>query len=218
MGIGKVAGTLGVGLLAGLVGTAAITASQAIEMKIRHRKPSDTPAKAAEKVLGIAPKTEEDEKRFAQLVHWGYGTAWGVFRPVVAGAGITGLAGVLAHFAAIQGAAMVVLPGLKVAPPVKEWGATEIGIEAFHHLVYATAAGLTYDAASRWLLTEALPHEATEEARFPLGAIAAALGAVALRSGNRKPHTPPLRVTMWQQLPAAFRERVGELERRLEGV
>jgi hypothetical protein len=87
-------------------------------------------------------------------------------------------------------------------------------------MVYATAAGLTYEALTHWLFTEALPAEAADEARgkVPVGAIAAALAAVALRGGTGKPRLPGLRITMWQQLPEAFRERVGDIERRMEGV
>jgi hypothetical protein len=220
MGIGKVAGTLGIGLVAGFVGTVAITASQMVEMRIRHRKPSDSPAKAVEKVFHLEPESEEAEKQLATVAHFGYGTAWGVFPAVMAGFGVRGVPSVIAHFAAIQGTAMVMLPGLKVAPPVKEWGAEEIAVEAVHHLVYAAAAGVTYEALTRWLFTEALPVEAAEEARgrVPVGAIAAALAAVALRGGTAKPHQPTFRVTMWQKLPEAFRERVGNLERRMEGV
>lgn len=41
------------------------------------------------------------------------------------------------------------LPALEVVPPVKEWGAQELGIDAFHHLVYATAVTLAYGFLDR---------------------------------------------------------------------
>jgi hypothetical protein len=44
---------IGKGLVAGLAGTAAMTASSTLEMKLRKRKGSAAPAKAAEKALGI---------------------------------------------------------------------------------------------------------------------------------------------------------------------
>jgi hypothetical protein len=40
----------------------------------------------------------------------------------------------------------VTLPALDVAPPSIFWGATEIAIDAFHHLVYALATGFAYEA------------------------------------------------------------------------
>lgn len=141
---GALACHLGIGLAAGLVGTLAITASQMIEMRLRKRKPSPTPAKAVEKVLGIEPAGPEAEKRLSTLTHFGYGTAWGAFRGLLDSAGVHDPAATALHFAAVEGTAMVMLPALQVAPPVKEWGAQEIAVESLHHLVYVTAVGVTY--------------------------------------------------------------------------
>ena len=40
------------------------------------------------------------------------------------------------------------LPALEVAPPVTMWGREEVAIDGFHHLVYATATGITYGLLS----------------------------------------------------------------------
>lgn len=136
---------IGKGLFAGFAGTLAITTSQTIEMKIRGRAPSDSPAEAAGKVLGVQPSGEEEKKRFSQIVHFGYGTAWGAVRGILAAAGVPPPLATALHFAAIFGTAMVMLPALKVAPPVSEWGAESIAIDSLHHLVYALATGAAYD-------------------------------------------------------------------------
>lgn len=136
---------IGKGLFAGFAGTLAITTSQTIEMKIRGRAPSDSPAEAAGKVLGVQPSGEEEKKRFSQIVHFGYGTAWGAVRGILAAAGVPPPIATALHFAAIFGTAMVMLPALKVAPPVSEWGAESIAIDSLHHLVYALATGAAYD-------------------------------------------------------------------------
>lgn len=47
---GEIALTLGKGIIAGLAGTAAISISQMIEMKISGREPNDAPAEAVNKV------------------------------------------------------------------------------------------------------------------------------------------------------------------------
>jgi len=36
------------------------------------------------------------------------------------------------------------LPALGVAPPLTEWGAEEVAVDALHHLVYAGATGIAY--------------------------------------------------------------------------
>lgn len=143
---GKVAYALGKGIIAGLAGTAAITASQMIEMKITERKPSDTPAKAVNKVLDVKATDEQHKEEFVQEVHWTYGTVWGIARSVFDLVGLKGIPGTAAHYAAIWGTEMIMLPSIDVAEPVTKWGAAAIAKDGLHHLVYAVAAGLVYDA------------------------------------------------------------------------
>jgi hypothetical protein len=56
-------------LVAGLVGTAAMTLSSTLEMKLRRGEPSRAPARVAAQLLGVEPKGETAEARFATLVH-----------------------------------------------------------------------------------------------------------------------------------------------------
>jgi len=144
MNAGRAASALGKGLVAGFVGTAAMTASSSIEARLRGRKPSSAPARAASKVLGISPVGEDEKNRFSTLVHWAYGTAWGVPRGLLAEAGLPWPAATGAHMGALWGTEAVMLPALKVSPPVTEWSKEEIAIDVWHHVVYSVAAGLTY--------------------------------------------------------------------------
>jgi hypothetical protein len=139
---------IGRGLLSGLVGTAAMTISSTVEMKLRGRPASKAPVNAAKRVLGFEPRDEEAEQRLSTLVHWGYGTAWGLARAVVGSAGVRGpFTAPALHFAAVWGAALVVLPALQVAPPVARWAPAEIAIDVWHHAVYVCAADAAYRAA-----------------------------------------------------------------------
>jgi hypothetical protein len=147
--LGDVAAAVGKGLFAGAAGTAAMTVSSTLEMKLRGRPASSTPALAAQKVLGVQPVDEEAEARFSNLVHWGYGTAWGGVRGLIAAAGLTEPAATVAHLAAVWGSEQVMLPALDVVPPLTEWGAQEVAIDAFHHLVYAAATGAAYSLLDR---------------------------------------------------------------------
>jgi hypothetical protein len=88
--LGDVAAAFGKGVFAGAAGTVAMTVSSTIEMKLRGRPASSAPARAAAKVLGVEPVDEEAEARFSNLVHWGYGTAWGGPRGLLAAAGLSG--------------------------------------------------------------------------------------------------------------------------------
>lgn len=142
----RLASSIGKGLFAGAAGTAAMTISSTFEMKVRGRKPSDAPAQAAAKVLGVSPVGENEKKRFSNLVHWGYGTGWGAVRGVIGAAGLRGLPAGALFFAAIWGNELVMLPTLGVAPPATKWGAKELAVDAGHHVVYAAIASVMYEA------------------------------------------------------------------------
>jgi hypothetical protein len=144
MKLADLAAHVGKGLFAGVVGTAAMTVSSTLEMKIRDRPASNAPAEAAAKVLGVEPKGEEERARFSNLVHWGYGTAWGVARGLADAAGLEGTRATAAHFGAVWGSEQIMLPALGVAPPFWRWGTKEVAIDALHHLVYAGATSLAY--------------------------------------------------------------------------
>ena len=149
MKLGDVAAAVGKGLFAGVAGTAAMTASSTLEAKLRGRGASSTPAQAAQKVLGVEPIDEGSEARFSNLVRWEYGTVWGGARRLLAAAGLSGPTATAAHLGAVWGSEQVMLPTLGVTPPLTEWGAKEVAIDALHHLVYAGATGVAYSLLDR---------------------------------------------------------------------
>jgi hypothetical protein len=141
------AAKIGRGLVAGAIGTAAMTVSSTIEQKLRERGSSTAPADAAMKVLGIDGFCDDSAKsRFSNLVHWGYGTGWGVPRALLDAAGLDSAAATAAHGGALWGSEQVMLPALGVAPPLWEWGAAEVAIDALHHVVYTAATSVAYEA------------------------------------------------------------------------
>jgi hypothetical protein len=148
--LNTLATTVGKGLVAGFVGTAAMTVSSSVEARLRHRAASSAPARATAKLLGI---TEfEDgiaEARFNDLSHWGYGTSWGIVRGLLAAVGLSPTVATAAHGAAVWGSAQAMLPALEIAPPFVFWGKKEVAIDLLHHAVYATATGLAYSLVDR---------------------------------------------------------------------
>ena len=165
---------LGQGLVAGLAGTIAITASQMIEMQITGRSSSSAPMKVGGKVLGAEPRqqaelekkkqgesnapqstdelqeeVEGNQQKFSQFMHFGYGTAWGVARSGLDKVGVRGWPASLVHFAALWGTAQVMLPANDAAPPITQWPPRQIVTDVLHHAVYALAAGAVYDAMKR---------------------------------------------------------------------
>src|SRR5436190_13266256 len=146
-----VATEVGKGLVAGFVGTVALTIATTIEMKLRKRPPSTAPADAAGKVLGVRPKDEKGKQRLASVVHYAYGSGWGLARAVLRAAFRAGgrrrrpsIIEPLAYFGAVWGAALIILPALRISKPFWRWGAKEVAIDAFHHGVYVAAADGAY--------------------------------------------------------------------------
>ena len=147
--LSRLSTAIGDGLVAGFLGTAAMTVSSTIEARLRHRVASSAPARATAKALGIADFEDDLARaRFNDLSHWGYGTGWGVVRGLLGASGLPASKATAAHGAAIWGSAAVTLPALDVAPPFVFWGKEEVAIDLFHHAVYALATGVAYDALS----------------------------------------------------------------------
>jgi hypothetical protein len=140
---------IGKGLVAGAIGTAAMTVSSALEAKLRRREGSDAPAEAAGKVLGVQPRDPEGRARFSNAVHWAYGTGWGAVRGLLGALGQRGAPAAAEHFALVWGSAQVMLPSLEVAPPPWRWGPEELAIDGLHHAIYAGATGLAYELIDR---------------------------------------------------------------------
>jgi hypothetical protein len=146
-GLGGLAAKIGRGLAAGVVGTAAMTVSSTLEQKLRGREASTAPADAAMKVLGIESFCDDGAKgRFSNAVHWAYGTSWGVPRALLDAAGVGPVAATAAHGGLLWSSEQVMLPALGVAPPLWEWGVAEVAIDSVHHVVYALATSVAYEA------------------------------------------------------------------------
>ncbi len=149
MWLRDVADAIGRGLLAGVAGTAAMTVSSTLEAKLQGRGSSSAPADAAGKVLGVQARNPDGEARFATAVHWGYGTGWGAVRGLIGLTGMRGPAAMVSHFGAVWGSELAMLPALDVAPPLWKQPLSGIGVDAFHHLVYAAATSAAYTILDR---------------------------------------------------------------------
>jgi len=147
--VGDFGAALGKGLIAGLVGTAAITLSQTLERKMTGQPTNFAPGDAASKALDIEASKMEARKKFSDEVNWVYGTSWGSARGILSLFGLKGLPATAIHFAAIFYTALTIEPDFEVAPPINEWSRKSIALFALHHVIYAASAGLVYDAIDK---------------------------------------------------------------------
>jgi hypothetical protein len=67
-------------------------------------------------------------------------------RGVIGVAGLSGVRAATVFFAMVWGSELVTLPRLGVGvPPVWRWDPAEIGVDALHHLVYASVTSVVCD-------------------------------------------------------------------------
>lgn len=122
-----------------------MTVASTVEAKASSRGSSTAPAAAASKVAGVQPRDLRGIRRFNTLAHWGYGTAWGLFRGALGTVGLHGPVASLLHFAAVLGTEQAILPALGVSAPTPRYGAKATVLDSLHHAVYVAASGVTYD-------------------------------------------------------------------------
>lgn len=149
MRLGSIAASAGKGLAAGLAGTIVMTVSSTLEARLRKRGSSPTPGRALERVLHVVPEGPEAEQRLSQIGHYGYGTAWGAARGLIAALGIPRALAPVTHWAAVWGAGQAMMPRLGLSPPTWKLGAREAAVDAFHHVVYVVATDVAYAALDR---------------------------------------------------------------------
>jgi hypothetical protein len=143
--LSEISGDFGRGLFSGLAGTIAISFSQWIEMKITHRPPSNSPVEAAGEVLGFIPKDEKHKKSLNGLVHYTYGSLWGVVKGIFTDMGVNKNVATFIQFISLWGTELVMLPSLNKSTPVYKWSSKEIWKDVLHHTVYSIASGFVYD-------------------------------------------------------------------------
>jgi hypothetical protein len=145
--------TLTRGLLAGAAGTAAMTAAQTAYLKARGEEPSTTPAEVGRRIVEGVLQRDVPEERMGALnnvMHWLYGTGWGVlFGLSRARRGAAPLADGARFAGIVWGASLVELPAMGLAPPVWEYPRDQLASDVGFHLVYGVGVATAYAVLDR---------------------------------------------------------------------
>jgi hypothetical protein len=141
----RVAGAIGARLIAGAVGTAAMTAPSALEARLRKRESSPTRPRPPARFSACSRATRR-APRASRTSSTGRTARPGAARGLIDLAGLRGLPATEVHFAAVWGWSLVMLPALGVAPPVWRQPPADVPIDAGHHLVYAGATSAAVSA------------------------------------------------------------------------
>ncbi|HVV59431.1 MAG TPA: DUF1440 domain-containing protein [Gaiellaceae bacterium] len=156
-----IAAGMGRGVLAGVAGTAVMTAYQLAVAKARG-KPLSTPvprtwaeapapaqvAKRAADALGKGRKiTKKQVPLLTNVLHWGYGIGWGaVYGGVAAAVGASALEGGLAFGTGVWAASYGELVPLGIYKPPWAYPAEEVALDLSYHLVYGVSVAGAYAA------------------------------------------------------------------------
>lgn len=137
--------TIGRGIVAGLAGTAVMTAFQKfVEMPLTGRKDSYAPADFAQKLLPIHPTSDRARNRLNYATHMALGTMWGTAYGVAAHAGLRGQRAVAAVFATVYTGDVVLNTALGLYQPTT-WSAQDWAVDIIDKLVQAEATGAIFD-------------------------------------------------------------------------
>jgi hypothetical protein len=139
--------SLGRGLIAGAIGTLAMTASERLEMALSGREASQIPGQVgANLVPGSDPDSAADVKRLNSPVHWAHGISMGTLRAPLDAAGLRGPEASAVHFALLWGGDAALYRALGIAEAPWQWDADQLAIDLLHKGIYAAVTGAVYDA------------------------------------------------------------------------
>lgn len=140
----NVLGAVGIGLVAGLIGTVAMTISEMVEARLTKREASTVPGQVGAKLSGHG-EDPATVKRLNTPVHWTHGISLGAVRGLL---GLTPLGPVWAtvvHYGAVWGGDVLLYRSLGIAPWPWKWERRELITDLFHKGVYAVVTGVAFE-------------------------------------------------------------------------
>lgn len=148
---------IGLGVAAGIGGTAVMTAVQMIEAKLKGSGPSEAPetwedapapAQVGERIAdGVfdRPLPVESAPLVTNVMHWSYGTMWGVsFGVVQASLGLPLAPAALGFGTLVWASDYVILPAMKLYEPAWKYPAGTLAVDLARHLAYGAGVAGTW--------------------------------------------------------------------------
>jgi hypothetical protein len=133
------------GMIAGVAGTVAMTASEKIEQAITGRPNSYIPAHSVERILGLPTKSDEERKWMNWAAHWGLGTVPAALRGIMAEGGMRGPLASTMFFMARMATDETAENVTGVGKPPWSWRTALATVDVLHKAVYSFATGAVAD-------------------------------------------------------------------------
>ena len=140
-------GTIGLGVLAGTVGTVALTLAEKIEIRSSGREPSTVPGQVGAKISGHDPQTHAQlVERLNPVVHWVHGISMGGVRGLLGLAGLSFLPATGVFFVVVWGGDVLLYRALGIAKMPWSWSGPELTADLWGKGVYAVATSAAFVA------------------------------------------------------------------------
>lgn len=136
---------VGVGVVAGAVGTVALTVAERLEMRVSGRAPSTVPGQVGASLTGHDPAADPAlVERLNPAVHWAHGIGLGAVRGGLDRAGLSPLAATLAFYPMVFGGDAALYRALGIARAPWHWTRGELATDLFGKGVLAFATSAAY--------------------------------------------------------------------------
>ena len=132
----------GRGVLAGLVGVAAMTVSEKAEQRVTGRQNSYVPGRTLKTMLTGTASQQDQPLLWNHAMHWGTGAALGVLRGVWAVIGLRGPQAHLAYTVVRLATDQTLENGAGTGAPPRTWPRREQVVDVTHKALYALVTGL----------------------------------------------------------------------------
>jgi hypothetical protein len=155
-------GAIALGAAAGIAGTAVMTGVQLAEQKLRGGGTSEppaswdeapAPAQVGERVArGVFehPLDLEQASRITNIVHWSYGTLWGIgFGVVQRSLSLPVLPAAVGFGTLVWASDYALLPAMKIYKPAWRYPASTLAIDLGRHLAFGAGVAGAYALLDR---------------------------------------------------------------------
>ncbi len=136
-------------MVAGLVGTVAMTVSEKIEQRLTGRPNSFIPAHALERILGRKTKPDDERQWMGWVAHWGLGILPAALRGVMAEGGMRGPLASTMFFVTRLTTDETMENVTGVGKPPWSWGTKLGAVDLGHKAVYAFVTGAVADRLAK---------------------------------------------------------------------
>ena len=132
------------GAVAGVAGTAAMTASEMVEQRFTKRPGSLVPAQVGAKIAEPKLETGAQAEKLNWAVHWTHGVTMGLVRGLLGATALSAAAASIIHYPLVWGGDVMLYAALGIAPAPWNWRRRELATDLFHKFVLSAVTSAVF--------------------------------------------------------------------------